>query len=65
MIEDKKLYPITILSPTRKELESLFQNKIMIAKDLLDIDIGEFSHKTKMPIRRILSLQKLANQIIV
>lgn len=65
MIEDKKLYPITILNPTRKELESLFQNKIMIAKDLLDIDIGEFSHKTKMPIRRILSLQKLANQIIV
>ncbi|WKT58652.1 ATP cone domain-containing protein [Candidatus Nitrosotenuis chungbukensis] len=64
MIEDKKLYPITILSPTGRELESFFQNKIMIAKDLLDIDIGEFAHKTKIPIRRILSLQKLVNQII-
>ncbi len=65
MIEDKKLYPITILSPTRKELESFFQNKIMIAKDLLDIDIEEFSHRTKIPIRRVLSLQKLVNQIII
>ena len=65
MIEDKKLYPITILSPTRKELESFFQNKIMIAKNLLDIDIGEFVHRTKIPIRRILSLQKLINQIII
>ncbi len=65
MIEDKKLYPITILSPTRKELESFFQNKVMIAKDLLDIDVGEFAQKTKIPIRRILSLQKLVNQIII
>lgn len=65
MIEDKKLYPITILSPTRKELESFFQNKIMIAKDLLDIDIEEFAQRTKIPIRRILSLQKLVNQIII
>lgn len=65
MIENKKLYPITILSPTRKELEVFFQNKVMIAKDLLDIDIGEFAHRTKIPIRRILSLQKLVNQIIV
>lgn len=64
MIEGKKLYPITILSPTRKELGLFFQNKIMIAKDLLDIDIEEFSHRTKIPIRRILSLQKLINQII-
>ena len=64
MIEDKKLYPITILSPTRKELESFFQNKIMIAKDLLDIDVKEFAHKTRIPMGRILSLQKLINQII-
>jgi hypothetical protein len=65
MIEDKKLYPITILSPTRKELESFFQNKVMIAKDLLDVDVVEFAHKTKIPLRRILSLQKLVNQIII
>lgn len=65
MIEDKKLYPITILSPTRKELESFFQNKMMIAKDLLDIDVEEFTRRTRIPIRRILSLQKLVNQIII
>ncbi|HSA97510.1 MAG TPA: ATP cone domain-containing protein [Candidatus Nitrosotenuis sp.] len=64
MIEEKKLYPITILSPTRKELESFFQNKVMIAKDLLDIDVGGFAQKTRIPIRRILSLQKMVNQII-
>lgn len=64
MIEQKKLYPITILSPTRKELELLSKNNIMIAKDLLDIDIYEFAQKTKIPIKRLVAMQRLTNQII-
>lgn len=64
MIEGKKLYPITILSPSRAELEVFAQNNLMIAKDLLDIDIGEFAQRTRIPIRRLVSLQRLTNQII-
>jgi hypothetical protein len=64
MVEEKKLYPITILGPTRIELELFSENKLMIAKDLLDLNIHEFTRKTKIPIKRILGLQKLTNQII-
>ena len=65
LIEDKKLYPITILGPTRYELDVFSQNKMMIARDLLDVDVKEFSEKTNIPIKRLLSLQKLVNQIII
>lgn len=64
MIEDKKLYPITILGPTRQELEIFAQNRLMVAKDLLDLNADEFSRKTRIPIRRLLGLQRLTSQII-
>jgi hypothetical protein len=64
MIEDKKLYPITILGPTRAELEAFAQNKMMVAKDLLGVNVNEFSKITKVPLKRILGLQRLLNQII-
>jgi hypothetical protein len=64
MIEAEKLYPITTLGPTRNELEIFSENRLMIAKDLLDLDVNEFSRKTRIPIKRILGLQKLVNQII-
>jgi hypothetical protein len=64
IVEAKKLYPITILGPTRKELESFAENKLMIAKDLLDLDVNEFSRKTRIPIKRIFGLQKTISQII-
>lgn len=64
MIEEKKLYPITILSPSKKELEILAKNNLMIAKDLLDIDIYEFAQKTRIPIKKLVAMQRLTNQII-
>jgi hypothetical protein len=64
MIEEKKLYPITILNPTKRELETLAKNNMMIAKDLLDIDIYEFAQKTRIPIKRLVAMQRLTNQII-
>ena len=64
MIEEKKLYPITILGPTKRELELFAKNNLMIAKDLVDIDIYEFAQKTKIPIKRIVAMQRLTNQII-
>jgi hypothetical protein len=64
MIEEKKLYPITILGLNRRELEIFSQYKMMIAKDLLDIDVNEFARRTKIPIKRLLMFQRLVNQII-
>jgi hypothetical protein len=64
MIEEKKLYPVTILGPNKKELEILSKNNMMIAKDLIDIDIYEFAQKTKIPIKRLIAMQRLTNQII-
>lgn len=64
LIEGKKLYPITILGLNRKELELFSQYNLMIAKDLLDIDINDFVEKTRIAPRRVLDLQKLVNQII-
>lgn len=64
MIEDKKLYPITILGPTRAELEAFVKNKIMIAKGLLDLDANEFSRTTGISVNRVLALQRLLAQII-
>ena len=64
MIEEKKLYPVTILGPSKRELELLSQNNMMIAKDLLDIDIYEFAQKTKISIKRLVNMQRLTNQII-
>lgn len=64
MIEDKKLYPITILGPTRAELDVFVKNKLMIAKDLLDLDANEFSRTTSIAVHRVLGLQRLVAQII-
>lgn len=65
MIEEKKLYPITILGTNRKELDIFCKHNIMIAKDLLDINTKEFAKKTKMPLKRISMLQNLVSQIIL
>jgi hypothetical protein len=64
MIEEKKIYPVTILGPTKRELEILARNNMMIARDLIDIDIYEFAQKTKIPIKRLVAMQRLTNQII-
>jgi hypothetical protein len=64
MIEDKKLYPITILGPTKFELEVFARSKTMLAKDLIDVDVDEFARTTRIPLKRIIALQKLSNQII-
>jgi hypothetical protein len=64
MIEEKGLYPITILGLNKRELQNLSQNNIMLVKDLLNVDSYRFSQLNKIPIRRIEILQKLAKQII-
>lgn len=64
IIEDKGLYPITILGLNKKELQKLSENNIMLAKDLLDLDSYHLSRQIQIPARRIEVLQHLAKQII-
>jgi hypothetical protein len=64
MIEEKKLYPITILGPTKKELVLFSKNSLMIAKDLVDMPVNEVVNKTGISIKRIIILRNLARQVI-
>lgn len=64
IIEDKGLYPITILGLSKKELQKLSENHMMMAKDLLDLDSHQLSKQVQIPSHRIEVLQRLAKQII-
>jgi len=64
MIEDKGLYPVTILGLSRKELNVLSQNKIMLAKELLSFDANKLTQKTGISYNRLKKLQNLVKQIL-
>ena len=64
IIEDNKLYPITILNLTSKELEIFYGIDLMIAKDLLDIDAIKLSKKTGINMTRIHNLQITVEKIL-
>jgi len=63
MIEEKSLYPVTILGLNKRELESLVQNDIMLTKDLLNFDSYQLSQRLNVSTRRIEELQNIARQI--
>ncbi len=47
MIEEKRLYPITVLPSARKKfLETLFANNYILAQDIADIDEDSFVEKS-------------------
>jgi hypothetical protein len=57
MIENKRLYPVTILSSIRKNsIETLFSNNILLAKDIADMDEQTFKKRSGLDgnIARIL-----------
>jgi hypothetical protein len=59
IVENNKLYPVTILSSLKGYMKnSLVENNIMLAKDLLNIDTVSFSRKTKIQERDLFSLIK-------
>ena len=64
VIEQNKLYPITILNLTSKELAIFLGIGMMIAKDLLEYDEIKLSKKTGIHPKRIRNLQALVNQIL-
>lgn len=47
MIEDKRLYPVTILTSVKRNiLDILFLNKFILAKDIADIDQQAFIERS-------------------
>ncbi len=61
LIENKKLYPITILKSVNNHIkDSLFKVKIVLAKDLLNRDINKLAKKTSIDERR---LRKIISEI--
>lgn len=64
MIQDKGLYPLTILPLTKSELFAISRNNIMVAKDLLSIDKYHLSAMTGISVDRINKIQDITAQII-
>lgn len=63
MIQDKGLYPLTILPLTKNELFAISRNNIMVAKDLLSIDKYRLSTMTGISVDRINKIQDITAQI--
>lgn len=64
IIEDYKLYPITILNLNSYELEKFSELNIMIAKDILKYKTPELSKLSGISEKRIHNLSQLVEQII-
>jgi hypothetical protein len=65
LIEDKGLYPITILPSFKGIIKRIFiQEGIMLAKDLIDIDIDLFSRKLKIPKKNLSILVQEAKLLL-
>jgi hypothetical protein len=64
MIEEKKLYPVTILpSAGRKSLESLFSNNFILAQDIAAIDTETFLRKSGVDQGTARAIKKEADEI--
>ena len=64
MIDEKRLYPVTILGLNRYELESLSRNNLMLIKDLANSKLNILSSETGISYPRLQRLQNLAVQIL-
>ena len=64
LIEDKRLYPITILHSVRKGmLDSLFAADIVLAQDIADMDDETFAQKSGLDRHTAQALKKEADAI--
>lgn len=66
VIESERFYPITILpSLTNNLLEIFYQQKLMLAQDLLNIDVVKFSKKTRIPEKKISAIKREAEILLL
>lgn len=64
MIEEKMLYPVTVLSSIKKSsLEALFRNNIMFAKDIADMDEQHFLKRSGLDHATARALKKEADAL--
>jgi hypothetical protein len=64
MIEDKRLYPVTILPSARKtRVEHLFKNDIILAQDIADMDAQTFIQKSGLDVHTARTLKKHADEL--
>ena len=64
MIENKKLYPVTILSSIKKSsLNSLFMNDIVLVRDIADMDEGMFIKRSGLDMAAARTLKKEADEL--
>jgi hypothetical protein len=64
MIEEKDLYPITILKLNSKELHAFSKNNILVAKEILSSDSKQLSNITAIPQARLERLQSIVGEVI-
>lgn len=64
MIEEKGLYPITILGLNKYELGSFAKNNMMLIRDLVNSKLNILSSEIGISYQRLERLQNLARQIL-
>ena len=65
VIESERFYPITILpSLTNNLLEIFYQQRLMLAQDLLNINVVKFSRKTGISEKKISAIKKEAEILL-
>jgi Holliday junction resolvase-like predicted endonuclease len=65
MIEEKKLYPITLLKDLDEKTEQMLGDKnILLLKQLVEIDASELNRKVKIPKQKIKLLQEKAKELL-
>jgi len=66
LIEEKKLYPITILPGLNSYLANFFvSQEMMLAQDILNINLKKLSSELKIPEKQILVLKKQAENLLL
>ncbi len=64
MIENKKLYPVTILSSMKKaSLDILFKNDIILARDIADMDEQIFMKRSGLDMAAAKTLKREADEL--
>jgi len=64
LIENKKLYPITVLFLKESTRAILLQNKIVMLKSLIEIPTNELSKLTNLPIKELEKIKDKAREIL-
>lgn len=65
LIDNQKLYPITILPSLSRYLAGIFASKkVMLAQDILRIDVTKFAKKTKISEKHLKRLAKEAEILL-